>query len=212
MTGTLPVSRQRLFRPLLIFFLLCAAQVRAAPATPESQDLTRARADYELGTRYWDLGQYDKALDAYRSAYAHRADPALLFNVAQCLRKLRRPSEALDQYRSYLRRAPRSPKRADVERIMKQLEEEIAAAPPTAPPPVIAAPPLPQPAPSVPVLAVATLAHDDGPKPLVHRPWFWAVAATVAAGAVTGILLATRRTENGLACDGCLATRPVPGP
>jgi hypothetical protein len=32
----------------------------------------------------------------------------------------------------------------------------------------------------------------------------------VATGAVTSILLATRRTENTFACDGCLGTRAVP--
>jgi tetratricopeptide (TPR) repeat protein len=203
-------------RQPLVFALLAALSLSAplARAADSPADVAKARADYELGTRYWDLGQWDQALDAYRSAYAHRADPALLFNVAQCLRKLRRLHEAMDMYRSYLRRAPRSPKRADVEHIMKSLEEEIAANPgPTAPPPIQPAPVLTVPPPPAPPPTMSLTATPvDQPRPLLQRPWFWAAAAVVATGAVTSILLATRRTENTFACDGCLGTRAVSAP
>ena len=197
--------------PLLAVLLLAAAPpaLAADPVVPDPA-IARARADYELGTRYWDVGQYDKALEAFRSAYAHRADPALLFNVAQCLRKLKRSSEALDMYRNFLRRAPRSPKRADVERTIAALEEEVAAAPtpvtpppaPVAPPPVVTPPPPP----------VALVAASPAPesKPLLHRPWIWGVAAVVVAGTVTAILLATRGTERTFACEGCAGSQPVP--
>jgi hypothetical protein len=209
------VRRQKL-APLLLAALICLAL--PARAAQEPSDVGQARADYELGTRYWDLGQYDKALEAYRSAYAHRADPALLFNVAQCLRKLRRYNEALDMYRSFLRRAPRSPKRADVERMMKTIEDELAATPapttpttPTAPPPVQPAPMVrPSPPPTQPTLALSAAPLPES-KPVVQRPWFWGVSAVVVAGAVTGLLLATRKTENTFACDGCIGTRAVPG-
>jgi hypothetical protein len=209
--ATVAVRRPTVAPALLAALLSFAPQLRAAE-TPS--DVAQARADYELGTRYWDLGQWDKALDAYRSAYAHRADPALLFNVAQCLRKLRRFSEALDLYRSYLRRAPKSPKRADVERIMKSIEEEQAANPapaPTAPPPLRQAPVLVPPPPAQPAMSLNATPREPA-RPLVQRPWFWGVAAVIAAGAVTSVLLVTRRTENTFACDGCVGSRAVPTP
>jgi hypothetical protein len=209
MAATVAVRCRNVALALFAAFLSFAPPVRAAEA---ASDVAQARADYELGTRYWDLGQWEKALDAYRSAYAHRADPALLFNVAQCLRKLRRFNEALDMYRSYLRRAPRSPKRADVERIMQSIEEEQAANPaPTAPPPLQPAPVLVPPPPARPALSL-TATPAEAPRPLVQRPWFWGLAAVVAAGAVTSILLVTRRTENTFACDGCVGSRAVPTP
>jgi tetratricopeptide (TPR) repeat protein len=197
--------------PLLAVLLLAAAApARAADPVVPDPAIARARADYELGTRYWDVGQYDKALEAFRSAYAHRADPALLFNVAQCLRKLKRTSEALDMYRNFLRRAPRSPKRADVERTIAALEEEIAAAPtPVAPPPAATAPPPLVPLPPPPAVMLAAT-PAPAPKPLLQRPWIWGVAAVVVAGTVTAILLATRGTERSFTCEGCAGSQPVP--
>jgi tetratricopeptide (TPR) repeat protein len=216
MGATFAVRRISL-SPLVLFALSLALPrgpaVAAEPPSAGAADLAKARADYEVGTRYYDLGQYEKALDAYRSAYASRPDPALLFNVAQCLRKLKRPGEALDIYRTYLRRAPRSPKRADVERIMKTLEDELAAAPPTAPPPIQTAPPPLSPLPSsqaAPAAAVSAPAPSPETNSLLHRPWFWGVAAVVAAGAATSLLLVTRSTERTIACDGCIGSHPVP--
>jgi tetratricopeptide (TPR) repeat protein len=198
--------------PLFVLVLLLAAPAaRAAePAPAPDPAVARARADYELGTRYWDVGQYDKALDAFRSAYAHRADPALLFNVAQCLRKLKRTQEALDMYRTFLRRAPRSPKRADVERTIETLELELAAAPtPVAPPPIPVAP-APALAPSpAPAAAIATAPAPE-PKPLLNRPWIWGVAAVVVAGTVTAVLLSTRGTERTFGCVDCVGSQAVP--
>jgi len=198
--------------PFVLVFEASAADPISTP--PPDPAIARARADYELGTRYWDLGQYDKALEAFRSAYAHRPDPALLFNVAQSLRKLKRLNEALDMYRTFLKRAPRSPKRADVERTMAALEAEIAAAPtPVGPPPVGggpgAPPPMLSPPPGAPAAAVVATPQPQQ-KSLLHRPWVWGVAAVVVAGTVTAILLATRGTERTFACDGCVGSQPVP--
>jgi tetratricopeptide (TPR) repeat protein len=198
--------------PLLALFFVVTAASPARAADPVVPDpaIARARADYELGTRYWDVGQYDKALDSFRSAYAHRADPALLFNVAQCLRKLKRTGEALDMYRNFLRRAPRSPKRADVERTIAVLEEELAAAPtPVTPPPAPVAPP-PLVTPPPPPVAMLEAAPAPQSKPLLQRPWIWGVAAVVVAGTVTALLLATRGTERSFACEGCAGSQPVP--
>lgn len=199
-----------IFSPLPpVLLILLAASAGAARAAEPAPDVARARADYELGTRYWDLGQYEKALEAYRSAYTHRADPALLFNVAQCLRKLRRPTEALDMYRSFLRRAPKASNRADVERIMKALEEEIAATPSAAETPILLTPP-PQPPQAAPAAAVTAGPPPEASRPLLRRPWVWGVAAVVAAGVVTGVLLATRGTDRTFPCDGCVGSRAVP--
>lgn len=47
---------------------------------------------------------------------------------------------------------------------------------------------------------------DDAPRPVYKRAWFWvAIGAVVAAGAATGILLATRKTEYATGVE-----RPVP--
>ena len=49
-----------------------------------------------------------------------------LYNIAQCYRILNKNEEALSFYRSYLRRAPEAPNRAEVETKITALQEAIA--------------------------------------------------------------------------------------
>jgi len=49
-------------------------------------------------------------------------DPAYLFNIAQCHRKMGHDKEAADFYKSYLRAAPNAPNRPDVEKRIEEME------------------------------------------------------------------------------------------
>lgn len=82
----------------------------------------RARANAQRGTAHYNLDQFDKALPAYEAAYLDFQDPALLFNIAQCHRKLGHGAEAVAYYRKYLRNAPQAPNRAEVEKRIEELE------------------------------------------------------------------------------------------
>ncbi|MGZ3438574.1 MAG: hypothetical protein ACXVDD_03625, partial [Polyangia bacterium] len=104
---------------------------------------------------------------------------------------------AIDFYRSYLRTAPAAPNRAEVERIVAELESALAQeravtkSPPEgtlAAPPPTANPPEPSPA----VSTTAPPAKRD--KPLWKRGWVWGVvagAAVVVAGVAIGVGVAT---------------------
>jgi tetratricopeptide (TPR) repeat protein len=193
---------------------IVAPPVAAAPAR---DPVAEAREHYELGTRLYDIGRYEEALDEYEKAYRAKPDPALLYNIAVCHRKLGHAQQALDAYRSFLRRQPKSPRRESVERTIATLEQEIAEAtktpapaevapPPPAPPPPAAAP---EPRPEVSLAARAEPAAEP-PPPLLHRPWVWVAAAAVVAGAVVGIALATSKTDRVFSCPDCQGTRAVP--
>jgi hypothetical protein len=49
-------------------------------------------------------------------------DPAFLFNIGQCHRKMGHDKEAVSFYKSYLRNAPNAPNRADVQKRINELE------------------------------------------------------------------------------------------
>lgn len=102
-----------------------------------AQDLSEARKHYELGTKYYDLQRYADAAKEYEAAFVIKDDPALLFNIGQAYRLARNPRKAIGAYRSYLRRVPNDPRRAEVEKriadLQKQIdrEEQNAESPPT---------------------------------------------------------------------------------
>jgi tetratricopeptide (TPR) repeat protein len=94
-------------------------------------DVANAKAHYERGQALYQLGEYRRALDEFKEAHIEKADPALLYNIAQCYRQLGDTENALAFYRRYLSFGPEGPLRADVERRIQELELARTAARPT---------------------------------------------------------------------------------
>lgn len=114
--------------------LVVAALVTVMPSAASAQDpRAQAREHFRKGTRHYDLGEYGEALTEYKEAYRRFDDPAFLFNIAQCHRRLGERDLALDRYRAYLRKSPEAENRADVERLIAELERQRSAAPAAAP-------------------------------------------------------------------------------
>jgi len=133
--------------------------------TAEASDNSRAtaKARYETATRLYEIREYDKALLEYKSAYLAQPDPAFLFNIGQCYRKLGQNHEALNFFQEYLKKAsPDDPNRSQVEARVRDIEAEAklqaeaaqAAAAPVPPPEVVQ--PVPTPA-IAPVAAAPTV-------------------------------------------------------
>jgi tetratricopeptide (TPR) repeat protein len=143
---------------LSLALLLPATPVTAAPPSPEEK--TRAREHYQKGLTHYDIKEYSDALTEFKNAYRVVQDPAFLFNIAQCYRKLGQDVEALDYYRNYLRRFPTAPNRGEVERRIQEIERELAAKAPAAatPPPTVEPPPSRPPAGTVTPLTPAPAA------------------------------------------------------
>ena len=116
-----------------------------------ADDAQRAKELYEEGTRYFDLGQFDKAIDAWQAGYRQKADSRFLYNIAQAYRLAGDANKAIFFYKGYLRNSPKASNRADVEQKIQTLQKQAVddSARPGARPP--AATPAPaEPAPSRP--------------------------------------------------------------
>jgi hypothetical protein len=108
----------------------------APPAPPPPPQEKAASADVvasakqhtKQGTAYYNLDRQTEALAEYEAAYLAVPDPALLFNIAQCHRKLGHDKEAVAFYKTYLRNAPRAANRADVEKRIQEIEAGNVAA------------------------------------------------------------------------------------
>ena len=93
------------------------------PALCAESDKTVARAHYETATRLYDLREYSKALDEYKAAYLAKPDPAFLFNIGQCFRKLGNTGSAMDFYQQYLKKTPaEDPNRVQAEARIRDIE------------------------------------------------------------------------------------------
>jgi tetratricopeptide (TPR) repeat protein len=182
-----------------------------SPAIAAENKENESKRWYQEGTKRYNLGDFEEAIDAYKKGYDAKADPVFLFNIAQSYRLWGKPERAIFFYKSFLRNMPDAPNRAEVERRIDEMqalqrtqgETEANAPPPVTPPATVTGPPppvLPEPtpvavAPPAPVVPAATAPEAEASltasqaepedAPLHERWWFWAgIGAAVVAVAV----------------------------
>jgi len=195
----------RLRRSLLIVGAIAAA-ISLAPAAALA-DPALARKHFELGKRYYQVEELRKAIDEFKAAHIEEPDPAFLYNIAECYRRLGEANEAIGFYRRYLSLTPQNaPMRAMAAQHITELEATraappqapaVAPAPPVTPPPVAVAPPpkLAPPPPSEPAPGTALVASapagerpaETPTRPLYERGWFYGVVGAVLVGAAVGV-------------------------
>jgi tetratricopeptide (TPR) repeat protein len=124
-----------------IVFAVALLSIRAVAA--DGDPVQVARSLYNEGLAEFDLGRFREALDRFERAYRVRSAPALLFNIAQCHRKLGELEEAATTYRSFLARDPNHPEAQRARELLHQIEETIEKNRQTvkAPPNTLPAPP-----------------------------------------------------------------------
>ena len=127
-----------------------------APRRAPAQDAEKARQLFQQGSKYYDLGQFDKAIEAWQQGYDQKPDPGFLYNIAQAYRQKQDAAKAIFFYKGYLRNSPKAHNRAEVEQKIAALQKQLdAGAPPagdgdaaartttTPPPPNTTTPPPP---------------------------------------------------------------------
>jgi tetratricopeptide (TPR) repeat protein len=171
--------------------------ILATATIAHAEDRARARRAFAEGRQHFDLGEYEQALESFKTAYRNYEEPTFLFNIAQCQRQLGNKEEAVAFYRKYLSKQPAAPNRADVQSNIDKLNAAIAAereakTAKTAPPP-----PEPEPRP----IPDRTLGGDSGQvvaragqperTPLTKKWWLWAgiggAVVAVALGVGLGV-------------------------
>jgi tetratricopeptide (TPR) repeat protein len=209
-------SLRRLLATCLVVAAVVAVQATserralAAPMT-EGQRLRAARQHYEQAISHYNLDELEPALAEFREAYRFKPDPSLLFNIAQCHRKLGQREAAIDFYRKYVRASPDANNRAEAERWIAELKARsdepagaasadgaTAAGTPAAPatsaaidvpasaPLVLSPPPASTAATSAPLALGVSSSDRAAPAatpPVYRRWWFWTALGAVAAGA-----------------------------
>jgi hypothetical protein len=87
--------------------------------------LEEAKEHFINGTKLFNLTRYDDAIREYEAAYEIKDDPVFLYNIAQAHRLAGHLEKAIRFYRNYLRQAPDSPKRAEIEQRIVDMEKAL---------------------------------------------------------------------------------------
>ena len=185
--------------------VIVLALMAALPSTVRAaDDIATARKLFQSGTKHFDLGEYEQALNDFKEAYRIKDDPVLLYNVAQCHRMLKHNEEALRAYRTFLSRAPDSTNRADVEQKIATLQEVIdkqnsaSTLPPHDVLPSSMAPPAASPAATMLPPAGAGVAREHKTTPVYKKWWLWtAVGGVAAVGLGVGLGVGLSRSQSG---------------
>jgi hypothetical protein len=103
--------------------------VLASPTVAGESEKAVARAHYETATRLYEIREYTDALKEYKAAYVAKPDPAFLFNIGQCYRKMDKNAEALNFFQQFLKKVPADdPNRAAVEARIRNIEAGLNSA------------------------------------------------------------------------------------
>jgi tetratricopeptide (TPR) repeat protein len=105
--------------------LACVASVRVAYA--EDAAMRSAKRHYERGQKLFALQKFDEALDQFQQAFDAKPIPDFLFNIGQCHRNLGDYEAAVFSFKRYLKLDPDAANREQVEELITQLEEKMAA-------------------------------------------------------------------------------------
>jgi tetratricopeptide (TPR) repeat protein len=185
-------------------------------AAADAGQRQRAREHYRRGDEQFRAGRFDEAYAEWEAGYALSGRPLFLVNMAHAQRRRGDLGRARELYQQYLRVEPGSKVRADVEAVLREIDQALAsreeAAPPAAspapevvPPPGAAGapPPVAGTSPGLPAsgagLSAALMPRPSpseaspGPR---RRWWLWAGAGgALALGVVTTLLVRGRTAE-----------------
>jgi hypothetical protein len=103
-----------------------APRAEAPAAATPTGDAKRAKELFQEGTRFFDLGQFDKAIESWQAGYREKPDPGFLYNIAQAYRLSGDAAKAIFFYRGYLRNSPKAHNRPEVEQKIATLQKQLA--------------------------------------------------------------------------------------
>ncbi|MDX2019103.1 MAG: tetratricopeptide repeat protein [Deltaproteobacteria bacterium] len=197
--------------------IVCVGLVSLAPSA-FAQSAAAGRIHAQKATKLAEQGRCAKAIPEYSKAYEILKDPAILFNRAECQRKLEHSEEALADYERFLVELPKAPNRDTVQTRIDELRTKLnmptstakAVDKPTTSAPILDDAEDEAPAasaggekdlawtPPAPAAGGVRLGADEAPVEEEDggvSPWVWVGlgAVVVAAGAVAAILIVGKK-------------------
>ena len=141
----------------------------SAASAASARDVAEGRRHLHKANELASQAKCDAAVREYTAAYQKLHDPVVLFNRAECYRRLGQNGPAALDYRAFLDAFPRAPNRAEVEARLAAMEG--LPPPPVAPPPVrMLPPPAPRPTGPPPISSSPAAVTPLGPPSATAPP------------------------------------------
>ena len=106
--------------------MVCLLLVQGSAIAGEVDDRSaRAKLLYRDGMAHFQLDEWDSAIERWEEGFRLVPAPELLYNLAQAYRMSKRPEKALAFYQKFLRASPTAPNRAEVERHISRLTNQL---------------------------------------------------------------------------------------
>ena len=185
-----------------VLWIVCVC-VSLAPRLALAE-ASQARAHFDRGRAFFEVDEYRQAIVEFKAAHIEKPDPAFLYNIAECYRRLGDLSEAHQFYRRFLATAPADDKtRAVVEQRLADLKSVADEPKPGAgdtttggDAPALGAP-APRDAPSGVLTQTQTPARPatGDTSPFYLRPWFLITVGAVVVASAVGIWALSREPE-----------------
>jgi hypothetical protein len=167
------------------------------------QHIADARLHLQRANELAGQGKCAAAIPLYNKAYDKLRDPIVLFNRAECFRRLGENAKAAADYRGFLAGFPAAPNRVELEARIATLERPAAPPPPRAPrtpaapssPPPLARTPTGSPQPPAPGAKAPTATAPPAPTPTESMGPMPFLPPPPASGDAKTLVEAPRSTE-----------------
>jgi tetratricopeptide (TPR) repeat protein len=103
-----------------------AAEPAATAAPPDETTDREARALFKAGEAAFAEGRFEQAIDYFERSYELSHRPVLLLNIASAADRIRQDRVSLGALEQYLRELPEADNRAQIEKRIAVLKEQIA--------------------------------------------------------------------------------------
>jgi tetratricopeptide (TPR) repeat protein len=119
------MTLRSLARIACVTAIAVATMISSARAGEDAQTKV-AKKHFYAGEKLFALGRFSDALKEYEAAFDAKPLPAFLFNIGQCHRNLHDYDAAIFSFRKYLSLLPEAANRAEVEDLIRELEDAQA--------------------------------------------------------------------------------------
>lgn len=174
---------------ILIAALTFLADVHHVDAKPvlyamSDPDTEIAQRRFQRGATLYAEGRYEEAIVEFKAARVVKPLPALDYNIARCLDRLERWSDAIKNYEAYLSTLAPGPESSEINARVLMLRQRLAPQRAVA----VASLSLPTPAPTPAVVRFTEPAPKPVSVPIIKRWYVWAgVSAVVVAAVAVGV-------------------------
>jgi tetratricopeptide (TPR) repeat protein len=115
----------------LLSLLLCVGIAQAAPkkSAQKNKEEARERAAelFSQSKAYYNVHEYQRALDGFKEAYILSQEPVLLLNMGQCYRYMGQYQSAITSFQTFLQEDPATPYGENVNSLIEEMKQRLDA-------------------------------------------------------------------------------------